>query len=148
MPQLTDQRSRPPNSVSHPCDASSMAHATVRACSECRRDDPRCPTVFEDLGYFGLSRTEIGGQATFPPASAGEQRDRHRRRRRSQSPGFRAAGLPYLSHAYEQTGLRNRFVARGGDLVYLVYLVYLVCLVYLVERTKEISQAREPERPA
>ncbi len=56
MPQLTDQRSRPPNSVSHPCDAGSMAHATVRACSECRRDDPRCPTVFEDLGYVGLSR--------------------------------------------------------------------------------------------
>jgi len=56
MPQLTDERFRPPNSVSHPCDAGSMAHATVRACSEFRRDDPRCPTVFEDLGYVGLSR--------------------------------------------------------------------------------------------
>src|SRR3990170_4366766 len=56
MPQLTDQRSRLPHSVSQPCDAGSMAHATVRACSECRRDDPRCPTVFEDLGTIGLSR--------------------------------------------------------------------------------------------
>lgn len=56
MPQLTDQRSRPPNSVSHPCDVGSMAHATVRACSECRRADLRCPKVFEDLGYLGLSR--------------------------------------------------------------------------------------------
>jgi hypothetical protein len=45
MPELTNQRSRPPNSVSHPCDAGSMAHATVRACSECRRDDPRGRTV-------------------------------------------------------------------------------------------------------
>jgi len=58
MPQLTDQSSRLPDSVSQPCDAGSMAHATVRACSECRRDDPRCPTVFDDLGYFGLSRLD------------------------------------------------------------------------------------------
>jgi hypothetical protein len=56
MPELTDHRSRLPYSVSQPCDAGSMAHATVRACSECRRDDPRCPTVFEDLGTIGLSR--------------------------------------------------------------------------------------------
>jgi len=56
MPQLTDRRSRLPYSVSQPCDTGSMAHATVRAYSECRRDDPRCPTVFEDLGLFGLSR--------------------------------------------------------------------------------------------
>jgi hypothetical protein len=56
MPQLMDQNFRLPNSVSQPCDAGLMAHATVRACSECRRDDPRCPTVFADLGYFGLSR--------------------------------------------------------------------------------------------
>lgn len=55
MPGLKAQRFRLPNSVSQPCDAGLMAHATVRACSECRRDDPRCPTVFEDLGYFGLS---------------------------------------------------------------------------------------------
>jgi hypothetical protein len=56
MPQLTDQRFRLPNSVSQPCDAGLIAHATVRAYSEWRRDDPRCPTVFEDLGYVGLSR--------------------------------------------------------------------------------------------
>jgi hypothetical protein len=55
-PRLTGQNPQLPHSVSQPFDAGSMAHATVRACSECRRDDPRCPTVFEDLDYFGLSR--------------------------------------------------------------------------------------------
>ena len=39
MPRLTDQRPRLPNSVSHPCDAGSVAHATVRACSEYGCDD-------------------------------------------------------------------------------------------------------------
>ncbi len=36
-------------------DTGSMAHATVRARSAEGYDDPRCPTVFEDLGHVGLS---------------------------------------------------------------------------------------------
>ena len=55
MPELTDYRSRLPYSVSQPCDAGSMAHATVRACSECMLR-PAPPTVFEDRALSGLSR--------------------------------------------------------------------------------------------
>lgn len=56
MPLPTEEAPWLPHSVSQPCNTGSTVHATVRACSEWRRDDPGCPTVFEDLDSVGLSR--------------------------------------------------------------------------------------------